>query len=166
MAAHYARINFIHLAPQLDIRNIDCHLEHVLQISPSLMKHGLDIPKRVKLEAIMHMTPNISYPLMVLLSALMLPVMIIRFYMGVFEMLFLDLPLIDCPDEVRVGNRVARGPRRAALEDAVEQRQQQDDDDPQGSVTIERVHRISIRRWGCNKDGARKARRKRKMQPE
>jgi hypothetical protein len=31
---------------------------------------------------------------MVLLSALMLPVMIIRFYMGVFEMLFLDLPLI------------------------------------------------------------------------
>jgi hypothetical protein len=42
----------------------------------------------------MHMTPNISYPLMILLSALMLPVMIIRFYMGWLEMVFLDLPLI------------------------------------------------------------------------
>jgi len=52
------------------------------------------IPKRVKAEAIMHLTPNISYPLMVLISALMLPVMIVRFYMGVWQMLFIDLPLI------------------------------------------------------------------------
>src|SRR3954452_17769864 len=62
------------------------------KLLPTILK--APIPKRVKLEAIMHMTPNISYPLMVLLSALMLPVMIIRFYMGVFEMLLLDLPLI------------------------------------------------------------------------
>ena len=41
-----------------------------------------DLPRRVKTEAIMHLTPNISYPLMIVLSALMLPVMIIRFYMG------------------------------------------------------------------------------------
>lgn len=53
-----------------------------------------DIPKRTKFEAIMHLTPNISYPLMVVLSALMLPVMIVRFYMGIGQMLFLDLPLI------------------------------------------------------------------------
>src|SRR5208283_5408869 len=53
-----------------------------------------DIPKRVKAEAFLHLTPNISYPLMIVVSALMLPVMIVRFYMGVWEMVFLDLPLI------------------------------------------------------------------------
>jgi hypothetical protein len=42
----------------------------------------------------MHLTPNISYPLMIVLSALMLPVMIVRFYMGWFQMLLIDFPLI------------------------------------------------------------------------
>ena len=51
-------------------------------------------PWRVKLEAFCHLTPNISYPLMLVMSALMLPVMIVRFYMGVFQMLTMDLPLI------------------------------------------------------------------------
>ena len=62
------------------------------KLLPTILK--ADLPKRVKLEAIMHLTPNISYPLMVVLSALMLPVMIVRFYMGAFQMIFLDLPLI------------------------------------------------------------------------
>jgi len=53
-----------------------------------------DLPWRVKAEAIMHLTPNISYPLMVVISALMMPQMIVRFYMGVWQMVFLDLPLI------------------------------------------------------------------------
>jgi cellulose synthase/poly-beta-1,6-N-acetylglucosamine synthase-like glycosyltransferase len=53
-----------------------------------------DLPKRMKAEAFLHLTPNISYPLMVVVSALMLPVMIVRFYMGPFQMVFLDLPLI------------------------------------------------------------------------
>jgi len=52
------------------------------------------IPLRVKVEAFLHLTPNISYPLMIVISALMLPVMIVRFYMGVWEMVFLDFPLI------------------------------------------------------------------------
>ena len=52
------------------------------------------ISRRVKMEAFMHLTPNISYPLMIVVSALMLPVMIVRFYMGVWQMMFLDLPLI------------------------------------------------------------------------
>ena len=52
------------------------------------------IPFRVKAQAFLHLTPNISYPLMIVVSALMLPVMIVRFYMGVWEMVFLDLPLI------------------------------------------------------------------------
>src|SRR5437868_3239171 len=62
------------------------------KLLPRILK--ADLPKRVKVEAFMHLTPNISYPLMVVLSALMLPVMIVRFYMGVFQMLFLDMPLI------------------------------------------------------------------------
>jgi hypothetical protein len=53
-----------------------------------------DVPRRVKIEAFMHLTPNISYPLMIVVSALMLPVMIVRFYMGVWQMVFIDLPLI------------------------------------------------------------------------
>jgi cellulose synthase/poly-beta-1,6-N-acetylglucosamine synthase-like glycosyltransferase len=62
------------------------------KLLPSLLK--ADIPKRVKAEAFMHLTPNISYPLMVVVSALMLPVMIVRFYMGVWHMLLIDVPLI------------------------------------------------------------------------
>jgi hypothetical protein len=53
-----------------------------------------DLPLRVKVEAFMHLTPNISYPLMIAVSMLMLPVMIVRFYMGVFQMVLVDLPLI------------------------------------------------------------------------
>ena len=36
---------------------------------------------------------QISYPLMILLSVLMMPAMIIRFYQGWFQMLYIDLPL-------------------------------------------------------------------------
>jgi cellulose synthase/poly-beta-1,6-N-acetylglucosamine synthase-like glycosyltransferase len=53
-----------------------------------------DLPFRVKAEAFLHLTPNISYPLMLAVSMLMLPVMIVRFYMGVFQMVMIDLPLI------------------------------------------------------------------------
>ena len=62
------------------------------KLLPAIWK--ADIPRRVKAEAILHLTPNLSYPLMIVLSALMLPVMIVRFYMGPLQMLFIDLPLI------------------------------------------------------------------------
>ena len=62
------------------------------KLLPMILKAPL--PFRVKLEAFLHLTPNISYPLMIVVSALMLPVMIVRFYMGWFQMVFLDLPLI------------------------------------------------------------------------
>ncbi|MGH9680314.1 MAG: cellulose synthase family protein, partial [Candidatus Acidiferrales bacterium] len=52
-----------------------------------------DAPGRVKAEAVFHLTANISYPFMVLLSTLLLPAMIVRFYQGWFQMLFIDLPL-------------------------------------------------------------------------
>jgi cellulose synthase/poly-beta-1,6-N-acetylglucosamine synthase-like glycosyltransferase len=62
------------------------------KVLPSILKS--DIPARVKAEAFMHLTPNITYPLMIVISALMLPVMIVRFYMGIWQMFLIDLPLI------------------------------------------------------------------------
>ena len=50
-------------------------------------------PWHVKAEAFFHLTANISYPLMVLLSTMLLPVMIVRFQQGWFQMLLIDLPL-------------------------------------------------------------------------
>jgi len=47
----------------------------------------------VKIEAWYHLTANLSYPLMIVLSVLLLPAMIIRFYQGWFQMLYIDLPL-------------------------------------------------------------------------
>ena len=52
-----------------------------------------DQPAHVKAEAVFHLTANISYPFMVVLSTLLLPAMIVRFYQGWFQMLFIDLPL-------------------------------------------------------------------------
>jgi cellulose synthase/poly-beta-1,6-N-acetylglucosamine synthase-like glycosyltransferase len=49
--------------------------------------------KHTKLEAWYHLTANLSYPLMVVLSVLLMPAMIIRFYQGWFQMLLIDLPL-------------------------------------------------------------------------
>lgn len=66
------------------------------QVAKKLLPEILrsDLPARVKMEAFFHLTPNVSYPLMLIVSALMLPVMIVRFYMGWFQMLTIDLPLI------------------------------------------------------------------------
>src|SRR6202166_2494861 len=46
-----------------------------------------------KIEAWYHLTANLSYPLMIVLSVLLMPAMIIRFYQGWFQMLYIDLPL-------------------------------------------------------------------------
>src|SRR6201999_932552 len=52
-----------------------------------------DAPFHTKLEAWYHLTANISYPLMVVLSTLLMPAMVIRFYQGWFQMLLIDFPL-------------------------------------------------------------------------
>lgn len=61
------------------------------KILPRVLKS--DQPFRVKLEAWYHLTANMSYPLMVILSVLLLPAMVIRFYQGWFQMLYIDIPL-------------------------------------------------------------------------
>lgn len=61
------------------------------KILPKVWKSNA--PWHVKAEAFFHLTANISYPLMVIFSAMLLPVMIVRFQQGWFQMLVLDLPL-------------------------------------------------------------------------
>jgi cellulose synthase/poly-beta-1,6-N-acetylglucosamine synthase-like glycosyltransferase len=48
---------------------------------------------RNKVESVYHLTANLSYPLMVVMSALLIPAMICRFYQGWFQMLLIDVPL-------------------------------------------------------------------------
>src|SRR5437899_13109964 len=50
-------------------------------------------PLDIKLEASFHLTANIAYPLMTLFALILLPAMIVRFYQGWYQMLYLDLPL-------------------------------------------------------------------------
>ncbi len=52
-----------------------------------------DMPAAVKAEAVFHLTANISYPLMVFMSIILLPAMIVRFYQGWVQVLIIDLPL-------------------------------------------------------------------------
>jgi len=52
-----------------------------------------DLPFAVKAEAFFHLTANFNYPLMCVLSLLMAPAMVIRYNMGWYEMLLIDLPL-------------------------------------------------------------------------
>ena len=61
------------------------------KILPRVMRSNE--PWHVKAEAFFHLTANISYPLMIVLSTLLLPAMIVRFYQGTFQMLVIDLPL-------------------------------------------------------------------------
>jgi cellulose synthase/poly-beta-1,6-N-acetylglucosamine synthase-like glycosyltransferase len=52
-----------------------------------------DMPLTVKAEAFFHLTANFNYPLMCVLSVLMAPSMVIRYNMGWYEMLLIDVPL-------------------------------------------------------------------------
>ena len=52
-----------------------------------------DVPFGVKAEAFFHLTANFNYPLMVVLSILMFPSMVIRYNMGWYEMMLIDVPL-------------------------------------------------------------------------
>ena len=67
----------------------------LIQVSKKILPKVLssDVPRQVKVEAWYHLTANLSYPLMIVLSVLLLPAMIIRFYQGWFQMLYIDLPL-------------------------------------------------------------------------
>jgi cellulose synthase/poly-beta-1,6-N-acetylglucosamine synthase-like glycosyltransferase len=61
------------------------------KILPRVMKS--DAPWHTKLEAWYHLTANLSYPLMIVLSVLLMPAMIIRSWQGYLQMALIDLPL-------------------------------------------------------------------------
>jgi cellulose synthase/poly-beta-1,6-N-acetylglucosamine synthase-like glycosyltransferase len=66
-----------------------------IQTSRKLLPQILraDIPLGIKAEAFFHLTANFNYPLMVVLSVLMFPSMVIRYNMGWYEMMLIDVPL-------------------------------------------------------------------------
>jgi cellulose synthase/poly-beta-1,6-N-acetylglucosamine synthase-like glycosyltransferase len=67
----------------------------LIQVSKKILPRVLisEVPRSVKIEAWYHLTANLSYPLMIVLSVLLLPAMVIRFYQGWFQMVYIDLPL-------------------------------------------------------------------------
>ncbi|MGA9529695.1 MAG: cellulose synthase family protein [Terriglobales bacterium] len=67
----------------------------LIQVSKKILPKILssDVSRHQKIEAWYHLTANLSYPLMIVLSVLLLPAMVIRFYQGWFQMLYIDLPL-------------------------------------------------------------------------
>jgi cellulose synthase/poly-beta-1,6-N-acetylglucosamine synthase-like glycosyltransferase len=61
------------------------------KILPRVLKS--DMSWHTKLEAWYHLTANISYPLMIVLSTLLMPAMIIRSWQGWLQMMLIDFPL-------------------------------------------------------------------------
>ncbi len=66
-------------------------IQTCLKVLPAILR--APIPLKVKAEAFFHLTANFNYVLMSLLSLLMFPAMVIRYNMGWYEMLLIDVPL-------------------------------------------------------------------------
>jgi cellulose synthase/poly-beta-1,6-N-acetylglucosamine synthase-like glycosyltransferase len=62
-----------------------------MKLLPQIL--GADLPLGVKVEAFFHLTANFNYILMCVLSVLIFPSMVIRYNMGWYEMLLIDVPL-------------------------------------------------------------------------
>jgi cellulose synthase/poly-beta-1,6-N-acetylglucosamine synthase-like glycosyltransferase len=61
------------------------------KLLPRILQSSLPLP--VKAEAFFHLSANFNYLLMCVLSVLMAPSMVIRYNMGWYEMLLIDVPL-------------------------------------------------------------------------
>src|SRR5437870_13477716 len=66
-------------------------IQTCLKLLPQILR--ANIPLGVKAEAFFHLTANFNYPLMCVLSVLMFPSMVIRYNMGWYEMMLIDVPL-------------------------------------------------------------------------
>jgi cellulose synthase/poly-beta-1,6-N-acetylglucosamine synthase-like glycosyltransferase len=62
-----------------------------IKVLPMMFRSN--VPRRIKIESVYHLTANMSYPLMIVMTALLIPCMIVRFYQGWFQMLLIDVPL-------------------------------------------------------------------------
>jgi cellulose synthase/poly-beta-1,6-N-acetylglucosamine synthase-like glycosyltransferase len=65
-------------------------IQTALKLLPRLMR--ADLPKEIKREAIMHLTANVGYLLMIPLAILLPITVVVRVSHGALEVLFLDLP--------------------------------------------------------------------------
>jgi len=61
------------------------------KVLPRVLRSDVSIGEKV--EAWYHLTGNVTYPLMVLLSLVLFPALIVRFNQGWFELITIDLPL-------------------------------------------------------------------------
>ncbi len=66
-------------------------IQTALKLLPTILKS--DLPFQVKREAFFHLTNNVAYLLMVLLSVMMPLSMVVRFKHGLYSTLFVDLPV-------------------------------------------------------------------------
>ena len=66
-------------------------IQTCLKLLPRIL--AAPLPMLLKIEATYHLTANFAYPLMLLLSLLMLPAMVVRYNSGWYEMLLIDVPL-------------------------------------------------------------------------
>src|SRR5687767_7239692 len=66
-------------------------IQTFLKLMPQILRSPY--PRKIKAEAFFHLSANFNYPLMCVLSVLMAPSMIIRYNMGWYEMLLIDIPL-------------------------------------------------------------------------
>lgn len=66
-------------------------IQVAMKLLPVILRSA--VPFRVKSEAIFHLTNNLAYPLMLLLSLLLLPNLLVRTSHGWREVLLIDLPL-------------------------------------------------------------------------
>jgi len=66
-------------------------IQTCLKLLPRILQS--DQPFKVKAEAFFHLSANFNYPLMCVLSVLIAPSMVIRYNMGWYEMLRIDIPL-------------------------------------------------------------------------
>jgi len=66
-------------------------IQTFLKLMPLILRSRCST--KVKTEAFFHLSANFNYPLMVVLSILMAPSMVIRYNMGWYEMLLIDIPL-------------------------------------------------------------------------
>jgi cellulose synthase/poly-beta-1,6-N-acetylglucosamine synthase-like glycosyltransferase len=66
-------------------------IQTCLKLLPRILRSNQ--PIGVKAEAFFHLTANFNYPLMSVLSILMFPAMWVRYNMGWYEMLLIDVPL-------------------------------------------------------------------------
>src|SRR6186997_638252 len=66
-------------------------IQTCMKLLPWILRSNQSIS--VKAEAFFHLSANFNYPLMCVLSVLMAPSMVIRYNMGWYEMLLIDIPL-------------------------------------------------------------------------